>query len=97
MGSSKWGDKSPNMCYTYSYPTYKLPLKLQLGPKPYTLVEPLIPFKEPLREPLITTHEPPSRGLEFRLWGWGFGCEPKTKAVPTLLPLNGKASSRVGG
>ena len=30
MGSYKWGYKTPNMGYKYSYPTYNLPMNLQL-------------------------------------------------------------------
>ena len=43
-GSCKWGDKSPNKGYVYSYLTYN---------------------------PLITTHEPPSKQGLRRVWGLG--------------------------
>ena len=37
MGSYKWGSKSPNMGYNYSYPTYNPTYNYPttLNPKPY--------------------------------------------------------------
>ena len=57
MASYKWGYKSPNMGYNYTYlscnPRITPHEPPSMDPKPYTLIESLeIPLKVPLKEPL---------------------------------------------
>ena len=54
MGSYKWSDKSPNIGWNYSYPTYNY--LEALNPRPYRAFRGTL-----LITPLITTQEPPSR------------------------------------